>query len=248
MEILLVNLLDSKKDYLISRFIAQGIKAFHVDTQEQFEDIIGKKDITHIIINFDSKAIDWFDFISRLKNNSSQANYNIIAESVNKKKEFINSLLQIGVIGFIYSSMNKEQTYKKILSVLKKNQRNNERRKHIRIKLKPENNAQVTFRIPNTDVIIKGRVTDLSVVAIAFKIQDKRESMYFKDGDIIEKAQFRFKNKNMLVNLKILKSDILSVAYFFDTNPNVIMNISKIIYDKINEEVKNNGKNEKISR
>ncbi len=237
MKLLLVNVIGTKREYIISKCISSGIEVFHSDSIDGCHKILSSVDITHLFIDFESRKIDWFEYLKSLRAMEDGNKYQVIVISKSNKKEFVQDLLKLGVIGFVQAMHNAEETYKKLNEIMRIGDKRDPRRKHFRVKIPATEEIKINFKMPNKDKFITGKVTDVSIVAIAFRLNNPVDRYDYAEGQIIEKVQLRIKNKNIMIRMKIIKEGPLTVASFYKVKETILSTISHFVYDRMLKDI-----------
>jgi response regulator of citrate/malate metabolism len=230
MNLVTVNLISTKKEYIINKCISHNVEVYTAETPTDIHKILTSKNITHIFIDLMSKNHDWLAFLKELKKSEEGSKYQIIINSNRKEKEFIQQLLYMGIVGFIPSDLGFEATFEKLDKIMKITEKRDIRRKHFRVSVPVEDEILLNFKMPNQDNLIKGRVTDLSIVAIAFKLDTPGDYKNYGEGSVVEKVQLKINKKFSLISIKILKAGPVTVGMFVETSENATNVISQYIF------------------
>ncbi len=114
---------------------------------------------------------------------------------------------------------------------MKITQNRDKRRKYFRVSIAKEDDVKINFSIANEDKLITGKVTDISIVAIAFKLDIPDDHHSYKEGETLSKVQLIINKKFVLVNIRILKAGPITVGLLIDTKEQAQCTISRYIYD-----------------
>lgn len=242
MTILLINVLGTKREYIIKKFLFMGIETYHCETPAEANKILVSKNISHILIDFESRKFNWLKFLKELRETEDGNNYFVVANSSNNEKPFIVELLKLGIKGFIAGNLRAEKTYDKFITLLKLGRVVPEKRKHFRAKVRDSDNVKINFKVKNIDNVITGIVTDLSVAALAFKLDDKRNLHHLSENSVLDKVQIRIKNKFAIMRLRLIKTGDLNVGLLINPSDNLLNILSGYIYDIMLSNVINSHK------
>ena len=237
MTLLMVNIVSSIKDYVVNKCITNNVGVYSGNNTDQVHKYLTTTDVTHIFIDLVSKTVDWMDFLKQLRESEDGNKYQVIVISNRKEREFIQSLLYLGIVGFIPSGLGLEKTFERLDKILKITEKRDPRRKHFRVKIPTEVNFKLNFRLPNQDKLITGSVTDLSIVAIAFKLDTAEDLRIYTEGTTIEKVQLKIRNKFILVTIKILKAGPVTIAGFLNLKENALNSLSQYIFEEMSNAV-----------
>ena len=243
MSILLVNLASEKRDYIIKKCIANRLDVFSADRTSDIQSILSMKNVEYMVIDLNSVVIDWVDYLKELRTSEDGSKYKVIACSNRQDKDFIKELLLLGIVGFIPANLDAEKVFEKMNKIINLSSKISNERKHFRAVVPPNEQITINFRIPNSDNFVKGRVTDLSIVAIAFRLDDPKEQMHFREGENIDKVQLKMDNKLMLFSMKIIKSGAISIGKITEIQENAFNHISLYIYRSMNSSLNGGSSN-----
>ncbi len=234
MNLLLVNISPSKREYIINKCIKNDVAVYKADTTPEVHQALTTVDMTHIFIDIMSKNIDWLEFLKELREAEDGSKYQIIIMSNKTEREFIQSLLYLGIVGFIRSDLNLEQTFERLDKIMKITAKRDKRRKHFRVSIPNKDKVLINFKIPNSDKLITGKVTDISIVAIAFALDKPQDHRELTEGDVIEKVQLKINNKFALATIKIVKANPITVCAFQDLTENALNLLTNYIFISMN--------------
>ncbi len=230
MNLLMINIVDAKQDFIINKCIINNVGVFSASSTDEAHNFLTTRYITHIIIDFTSRTNDLIDFIKLLRESEDGNKYQVIAMSNNKQRDFIQSLLLIGIVGFIPGDTSLDGIFDKLNKIMKITLDRDKRRKHFRVSIAKEDEVKINFSLPNDDTLITGKVTDLSIVAIAFKLDSPNAHSAYKEGQILSKVQLIINKKFVLVNIKIIKAGPISVGLLIDIKEQASNIIAHYIY------------------
>ncbi len=233
MSLLMINIPGDKRDYIINKFISKRIPVFSADRPNDIQLVLMKSDITHIFIGLSSSTVNWFDFLKELRQSEDGQEYKIIVSSDRQDKDYVKELLMLGIVGFIPANLDEEKAYIKLEKVFTASENVNKNRKHFRVSVPEDNVISVNFRLPNSDKFVTGRLTDLSIVALAFRLDIPTDSANLETGRSLDKVQLKVNNKLALVNLKILKTGPVTVGHITDASENTMNILSQFIYHEM---------------
>lgn len=233
MKILLLWITSDFEDYLINKYIAEGVEIFSAQDMQEAQNKIEKKGITHIILNIDSKLEQGMEYIKEIQaQNNNQRKYFIIQTRKNEK-EIIEKLISLGVVGFVFPRDELTVNHKKIQNILNKTTEINNQRKHFRIKPVPGDNLVLNFPIPNYPALVSGIITDISIGGVAFRLADPDEISLFRDGQVLEKVQIILNGKRALTRMQILRRGNVCAARFVDPAESFNSILSRFIFERL---------------
>lgn len=239
MSILLVNFSSEKRDFFIKKCIANRLAVYHADRTIEIQMVLTTKEVEYIVIDLNSVVFNWVDYLKELRSSEDGQKYKLIACSNRQDKDFIKELLLLGIVGFIPTNLDADKAFEKMSRIINIASKISSQRQHFRVAVPPQEQITINFRVPNSDNFIKARLTDLSVVALAFRLDDPKESMYFREGDNIEKVQMKMDNRLMLFSMKIIKTGAVSIGKITEMQENALSHISLYIYKAMNGSVGN---------
>ena len=231
MNLLLINITDSKKDDIIGKCIKNDVAVFSAENTVDTHKYLVSKEISHIFIDLASKTVDWLEFLKQLRETEDGAKYQIIVMSNRKEREFVQALLYLGIVGFIQPDIAQEKTFEKLDSILKISEKRDKRRMHFRVNITPKDDVRINFKPGKIDKLINARVTDLSIVAIAFQLDNPKEYLDFADNDVIDKVQLKINNRFALLTIKILKAGPVTVATLMNPTENALNLLTQFIFE-----------------
>jgi response regulator of citrate/malate metabolism len=226
-----MNVTPSKREFIITKCIKNDVGVFTADNTEEAHKFLTSRSITHILVDLGSKASDWLGFLKQLRETEEGFKYQIIIISIRKEREFIQSLLYLGIVGFIAGDLSIEKIYEKLDSLIKISEDRDKRRKHFRVNVTEQDEVKINFKKPNQDKLITGKVTDISIVAAAFQVDDESHVHNFSAGDVIDKVQLKINTRFALVSLKIIKTGPISVGMFLNLSENALNLLTQYIFD-----------------
>ena len=231
MNLLLINITESKKDYIVGKCIKNDVGVFSADSGADVHKYLVSKQITHIFIDLVSKTTDWMEFLKQLRETEDGAKYQLIVMSNRKEREFIQALLYLGIVGFIQPDLAQEKTFEKLDSIMKISDKRDKRRMHFRVNITPKDDVRINFKPGKIDKLINARVTDLSIVALAFQLDNPKEYLDFADNDTIDKVQLKINNRFALLTIKILKAGPVTVATIVNPSDNALNLLTQFIFE-----------------
>ncbi len=245
MDLLLINILSTKRDFIINRCIKNDVAVYNADNALEVHKILSNIDITHIFIDIVSKTVDWLHFLKELKQSEDGSKFQIIVMSNNTEKNFVRSLLYLGIVGFIRSDLNMELTFDRLDKIMQISSKRDKRRKHFRVRIPNQDKVSINFKVPKSDYLITGKVTDISIVALAFELDKHEDHQQISEGVTIGNVQIKINNKFALVNFKIIKANPISVCAFTHLSDNALNLLTNYIFVSMNKVISNDSEQEK---
>ncbi len=129
------------RDSLCFTLLSCGIKGVPVSSyNEALQAFKTLSTVDGAIIDIDSKELKGTELIKELKEREDTKAVSIIVHTIQSKKEFVVKMVEFGIIGYLLKPFDEEKTSSKLKSLLHKNKGHTENnsRKHIRVKPKPD--------------------------------------------------------------------------------------------------------------
>lgn len=237
MDLLLINVSPSKEDYIINKSIKNNVGIYSAQNTAEVHKIITTKEITHLYIDLMSKNIDWLNFLKELRMSEDGHKYQVIVTSNRKERDFIQALLYLGIVGFIPSDIGVEKTFDKLNKILKITQNRDTRRKHFRVSIPKTDDVKVNFKLPKQDKLITGQVTDISIVAMAIRLDTPSDYNSYSAGTTIDKVQLKINNRFALLTIKIIKPGPITIAALPSLSDNALNLLSQYVFEGMKREV-----------
>ncbi len=233
MYVLLLNMRENLKNYLVRKFIEEDIEVLHENNIKEARKLVKEKEIDSIVINFEVNDDKWYELLDEAQHKSGSHIVKIIVIIRKTNREFIQKLLMIGTVNFISASTRAEETYEKVRSTLNIYSDIYERRKYARVISTKDDKLYINFPIPNTEKLVKGKIVNISMGGIAFELEDKDYSTLFRDGQTIEKVQINLGGKLFLVKLQVIRRGPITAGKFLTVNDSFLTALANFIYEKM---------------
>jgi len=202
MKILLA--LDSSKynDYFAIRFVTEGIEPYKTTDVDEILPIIEEKNISVLLLDFDSKHYKAYDTIKEIKTLFNQVV--IILTTLKTGIEFAKRTMELGVFGLINKTDDIETQFRNIIMMIDNlSSRKQEKRRHMRVKPATYQHNSFILRIPGLPDEYKGVINDISLGGVAATLdQEPSDSLLFKGKEInieIELGFITVQTKALLV-------------------------------------------------
>lgn len=207
---------DSPKlnDFFAIYLIEEGIEPVKVNDAETLYNKVKMDGVDTVILDIDSKNFDGQESVTKLY--EANENAKIIIFTTQTGVEFVKDISDNGVFGLIskIDDMNIQiQNLFSLLDTIKK--RNNEKRKHIRIKPSESQHNVFFLRISGIESEYQGQVKDISRGGVALTFSNPPpESLLFKGKDVIlsiELSSFTFDVQGTIVTRIGMDATILFI-------------------------------------
>ena len=205
MKLLIMDLNETFSEYLINKYISQGIEIYSAKKPNEAFNLIKNKGITHIIINIESRFYDYTTFIDELKKQDAKHQLYIIAQTRRLYKENVASLLERGVSGILPLTGDLDETYEKVKNLVKEQGYIPNRRQYFRMSFQENEKPFIKFPIPNFDKMVTGRINDLSIYAIAFELDNPEETSFIRENEVLDNVQLILEEKRAFTEVVITK-------------------------------------------
>ena len=235
-KLLLINLGESRQDYIIHKCIKNGVTVFASDNTTEIHSILSSQRVTHIMIDPIGRKTDWLEFLSQIRGSEGGVNYKIIITTARKDKEFIARLLKLGIVGFIPSLITDDAVFERLDAIVKISAYGKENRRHFRVKVK-SGISKVNFSVPGSGKVVSGELTDISIVALALRLEKPEDFEDVAVGKVMDKVQLKINNKFATFSMKILKSGPHTVGALTEIQDNSLFVISNFIYEEMLKEI-----------
>ena len=244
MYIMMINLNLRMQDYLSSEFLSRGVRIYLGKEEQGAIDLIVKESVQnnrmgYLILRLGSVNDPWLRFLIRLKKMKG-LKYKLVILSNQKSRNFVQILLLLETALLIKDSLNEIEIYRRFEKFLKKNGDRAEKRKSLRIVPRDFDEIYVHLAIPNSDLIIKGKVINLSMVGLALELEEEGKNYGIYEDQFIENAQLFLNQKKGTTGLKVivLKKNIIGVKLIRASN--YLINIlGRYVVERISEPIGN---------
>lgn len=229
----MVNILSSLKNYLVSKLITSGIEVYVSENIEEAMSVIDKVSINVILMDINSKDVDFLDFIKKVreKEGFEKTRHIILSKAINK--DILSKYIPHGLIGVLPKNLELEEYPKKIINYIDSHLLENERRKNVRVKPDKDN---INVRLPivgRSHDKVEGKVIDLSIQGVAFKFLNKEEKNYYMLNQELDNCEIDISGKRYITKMKLVRVSDISVAVYTKPKESFIKNIAKYIFENL---------------
>ncbi len=202
---ILIDLPEKLRDFLTLKFLTMGIKLFIGESQKQVTDIVEKHGPCYIFVNLNTFNNPWLPFLAHIRQYKNDDEYKFVILSNKTDREFVQTLLLLNVEGLIPANLEIEEIYKRLDSILtKQGSANNNKREYERVVPRENDDISMSLSVPNSSIILTGKVLNISIGGIAFQLENKGESRWLDVGLVIESAQLKLNRKLGITGIKIV--------------------------------------------
>ena len=241
MYIMMINLNLNMQDYLSSKLLSRGIRIYLGKEEQGVMDLMMRESagnrMGYLILRLDSVNDAWLRFLIRLRT-MKNLKYKLVVLSNQKSRNFIQILLLLNTALLIKDSLNEMDIYKRFDEFLSKEGDRSEKRKSLRIVPRDFDEIYVHLAIPNSDLILKGKVINLSMVGLALELEEEGKNYGIYEDQWIENAQLFLNQKKGTTGLKVIviKKNIIGVKLIRASN--YLVNIlGRYVVERISEPV-----------
>ncbi len=237
MYVLICTQSNYARNIFVNSLIPAGITLFHT---EHSDNVINKiQQLQPEILVLDAIQEDFegvFELVKQIKNHTSENVKNtavILLIGAIDKQEIANAI-QCGVIGFIKSNAEENTIYKYIMDVYQKVRGVPPERKHVRIKIDPNDRIGIKFRSPVNSQLIIGQIKDISFGGIAVELAGTFPPDSIAIGSEIKNMQFILEGKDVFIDGIVVAYQKKFCAFLFEGMTKEIREtISQYIFKKI---------------
>jgi len=199
--------------YVLLSFGIKGIPA--ASRRDAWELLAAHGGIEGAIIDIDNKEVEGVALVRELKENEKTRNLTIIVHTVQSRKEFVLSMIDIGVAGYLLKPFDPETAHAKLSPILAKVATHDKQRKHIRIQPDESELARVHFRLPSHPSLVSGRIIDISLGGIAVELLNPADPALLAPESQIQKLEFVLAGRELAPSARIvmLKSNVLALRF-----------------------------------
>ncbi|HCL57967.1 MAG TPA: hypothetical protein DHW82_13310 [Spirochaetia bacterium] len=236
-------------EMLLIELMYFGVTVKQLSDMEQVFEMPEDKFFDALFIDADDKSINWVSYIHRLKENPKTSTLPIIVFCASKDKQYVNNLIAEGVNGFFDKSVSFQAYLPKLkgmLETLEKESAN--KRKYVRVKPAENENIVVSIDIGAFQKTVRGKLTDLSVIAAAFCLEENVPLIQLNDKTKISNFQITLEKKVYFCEAQVLRrGKEVVVVLFLKYNEKFKKALVEFIYKKINltESIHDNSSTER---
>ncbi len=220
MNVLIYTQSNYSRNIFVSSLIPAGISLFHTDHSEnvinKIQQILPEILIIDAVHQEDFDAV--FELVKQIKNHASEnvKNTPIILLIGAIEKQAIISAIQFGVIGFIKSNADENVIYKYIMDTYQKVRGIPPERKHVRIKIDPNDRIGIKFRSPVNSQLIIGQIKDISFGGIAVELAGTFPEDSLSVGAEVKNMQFILEGKDIFIDGIVVAYQKKFCAFLFE--------------------------------
>lgn len=233
----MLNIISSLKDYLISKLISSGVEVYEAKNNDNAKGIISKIPINVILVDVDSKSINFLEFMKEIRSIEGGERIRSIILLKMIDKGVITKYIQYGLIGFLPKNLELEEYGKKIIKFIDSHLYTNERRQNVRII--PDEEDKVLISLPitgKTNEKLDSEVIDLSIQGVAFKFSNPDYKNYYRLNQELNQAELHIGGRRYLTEIKLVRVGDISVAIYITPKETFINSIAKFIFEKLKEQ------------
>lgn len=244
MKVALYSLNKSINELFIETLFSKGITVYSSEDIKEFVAIVLNKPVYCLFIDIDISGVDWIKLIELLKTKKAPKNLFIVIMTASTDKTFLNELILLG----INAVFDKKKSLKGYINKIEKllllfesdmiDSEGKEKRKYVRIRIRAEENIKVNIEMAGKEHMgyFICRALDLSVVAVAFHIEDNRLlKLVNHKAKKINNLQLVITKKVYFCEGEIIRSKgSIAVARFLNTSNMFTLGIANFIYKKLN--------------
>ena len=235
MNALVVDNSPAIRDSLCYILLSIGIKGLACGSKEEALKIANQtgEGPALAVIDIDDKAAGGVELIKELKGNPKTKDIKIIVHTMQKNREAVTKMLELGVMGYLLKPYNEVETQNKINKILK-TAAGMENRKHLRITPDPEDLLRVHFRITGYEHLIAGKIINLSMGGLAVELYSPVSDELLPQGILIPSMQFTLGSKQVNPSGTVLtRKDKVLAIIFNSLNQKDSMILAKYIFKRI---------------
>ena len=200
--------------YILLSLGIKGILVLNYDDAKK--EIDNNNNLSSVIIDVDNKSLNGIKLIEEINNKYTNKHLIIIIHTISTNRNFITKLIGIGINGILFKPFSAEKAAVKLKQILvTSNSHKNEHRKHIRIVPDPDELLRLYFRLPNSSVLVSGKIRNLSIGGVAVELFKSPKKNLIQKGIFLPKLQFTLNTREITPSGTILlfKKDILILRF-----------------------------------
>lgn len=239
MKLLIVNVVESLRDYLISKLIAAGIEVYIAEDDMKALEIIEKISIDIMFIDIDSRKVDFLSLVKVVREKPGFEKTRLITLTKSVDKETLSKYIPYGLIGILPKNLEITQYDKRIIKFIDSHLFQNEKRKSIRIT--PKQDEKLIIRLPLTgrqNEKAEGQIIDLSIQGVAFRFVDAEYKTFFLLNHEIKHTEIDIGGRRFLSTLKLVRVGDISVGVFVRPKETFTNSLAKYIFEKLVRKMK----------
>ncbi len=235
MDILTICLKSDICDLVVMKNIPAGNAVYNTCDAEEAKSFLKDKNIKLVIADTDESNFDVPTFIKRIKEIDKKNKYKIVVISGQSDQNFIKDMLNLGIVGFISKKVSISDMAKRLLAIISKlNFQIQDERRFIRVTPAENETLTINFNSPRSEVLINGKILNISMGGAAFIIDNKDYASLFVANDKIERIQIKINQKLLLTDgIIVFKKDDFSALKFQNVKPQVQNFLAKYIFQRM---------------
>lgn len=213
---LVVESTQTVQEALCFALLSFGIKGIPVSTRsEALAAVKTHSAIEGAIVDIDNRDVDGIKLIDDLKAGEDTRRIAVIVHTVQRRKEFVRRMVEIGVAGYLLKPFSPATAKAKLESILSKLSTHNANRRHIRVTPDPDNLTRVSFRLRGLSQLMAGRIVDISLGGMAIELFNPPADSLFTLGIPIARLDFALGGKALSPagNVVVCRSGVLAVKF-----------------------------------
>ncbi len=234
----MINVVESLKDYLIGKLIASGIEVYVATDDLKALEIIERIPIDIMLIDIDSKKIDFLSFVKIVREKKGFEKTRLIVLTKSVEKETLSKYIHYGLIGVLPKNLDITQYDKRTIKFIDNHLFENEKRKSIRITPKPE--EELLIKLPLTgrqNEKAEGRIIDLSIQGVAFRFKETEHKSFFVLNHEIKHTEIEIGGRRYLTTLRLVRVSDVSVGVFVNPKETFTNSLAKYIFEKLIQKI-----------
>ena len=220
MYVVMIDLPEKLKDHLTHKFLSLGFEIYVGENTKSVQDIIDKKGEGYLFVRINQMNSPWLTFLAHLRQYKDEGEVKYLVLSDKTDREFVQTLLLLNVASLIPGNLDQDQIYSRLNKLITSKDFHNNQRDSQRVTPREEDDISMNLSIPNSSVIITGKVVNISISGVAIQLASIGEAHWLELGQVIESAQIRINRKIGITGLKIvgIKNNMVGAQFFRQTD------------------------------
>ena len=220
MYVVMIDMPEKLKDFLTLKFLSLGMELYVGENQKVVQDIVEKKGKGYLFVRIDQLSSQWLNYLAQLRQYKSETEIKLIILSDKSDREFVQNLLLLNVASLIPANLDPDNIYNRLSKLVSSKDFGNNQREYQRVTPRQGDDITINLSIPNSSVIITGKVINISITGVALQLGSVGETHWLSLGQIIESAQIRINRKIGITGLKIvaIKNSVIGAQFIRQTD------------------------------
>lgn len=220
-------------DYMLHNKITPQV----VDRENTIFTTLASREFDIFVTDYSAKEELLNDIIFNLKLDEHLSSIKLFITTTRPEKDVLETLIQLGVNGFIKKPFTQDQFAQTFSAWLSRNSFNQNKRTHMRVTPSPSDNAFAYLRPHEINRDVPCEIVDISIGGLGVVVPRSFERLvntYFNQGQIFKSVRIKIRQVSIRVNLEVvgIVSGRLNLK-FYETERDVLKYLFHYIADNL---------------